>query len=103
VETAVPVEPVHLVEQGGHRLDLVDYDLPAPPRRLGVQLRAAGLRACEVAAKDICLEQVDPASLSVRLTQEGALARLEWSPEEDGLGSGAGRGRALLNTYLDLS
>ena len=86
-------QPVHFVEERGNLLDLVDDDLAPTPVASGLQLLAQELRAGRVAPELVALQQVDPALVPVVLPQEGALARLARSPQEERLRAARGAGR----------
>jgi hypothetical protein len=91
MQPAVLDQPMRLVEQRRHLLDLVDHDLRARPRRLGLELLAEQLGPGQIATELVRLQQIDPAVLAVGLPEQGALPRLTGSPEKEGLGPGAGQ------------
>ena len=58
VEAAILEEPVHLVEQRRHLLDLVDHDLLAGRRRIRLELLPQELRASQIAAELLGLGRI---------------------------------------------
>ena len=88
VQPAILDEPVNLVEQRGHLLDLIDHDLLARRRCRGLDLLPQQLGSSQVAPKLLGLEQIDPTAVAVGLPQQCALAGLARPPEKEGLGPG---------------
>jgi hypothetical protein len=78
---------VHLDEQRGHLLDLVDDDLRGRRSHPG-ELFAERLRALDVPPELVRAEEVDSQRVRVRLTEERRLARLARTPKEEGLRTG---------------
>ena len=89
-------QPVDLVEEGGHLLDLVDDHLPGRVGAGGFELFAQRLGAACVATKLVGFEQVDPYAVGIALPEQGALACLARPPEEERLGARVGQGQLSL-------
>ena len=91
VVPAILDQPVHLVQQRRHLLDLVDHDLPPAACRLRCQLLAQQLGTVEVTPEHLALQQVDPQGIGIAVPEQGALARLPRPPQKERLTPGFGQ------------
>ena len=81
-EDPAPVldQPVHLVKQRRHLLDLIEnHQLGSAARE---QLFSEELRGLRVADEQVGLQQVDPQCIRIGCQQKGALAGLSGAPKE---------------------
>ena|SRR5690606_963067 len=84
---------VRLIEQRGYSLDLVDDDLCWSGGER-VELFAEPFRPLDVAPIFIGPQQIEPEGVWKALSQEGRLACLARSPEEERLQARFGKGQA---------
>ena len=102
-DAAVLDEPVHGVEECRHLLHLVDHDeVPAVPALFVDQQ----LRVLQIAPVGLRAQQIDPGHVGKLGPEQGALARLPRSPEEERcrwIGPQLQQSRVFRHLYLNIT